>query len=95
MERYKSIIDGSKLPDSMKETLKARDPCTLDELDEAFAELIYLLQHADYYDAIDRHEKGTALLEQEQNAGLQARYRKRLNELAGEIERLRPKGETA
>lgn len=95
MERYKSIIDGSGLPDSMKETLKSRDPCTLYELDEAYAELIYLLQHEAYYDAIDRHEKGTALLEQEQRPSVQAKYRIRLAELANEIERLRPKGESA
>ena len=93
MERYRSIIDVSKLPDSMKETLKSRDPCTLDELDEAYAELIYLLRHEAYYDAIDRYEKGTALLEQEQRAAVQAKYRVRLAELANEIERLRPKGE--
>lgn len=95
MDHYRIQVSACKLPPSMKEMLLAREPQTMDELGEAFAELIYLLQHEAYYDAIDRYEKGAAMLEQEGRPAVQAKYRARLAQLAKEIERLKPKGETA
>ena len=58
LERYKSIIAGSDLPQSIKDMLNDRDPETLDELDEAYAELIDILQHKNFYITLARIEKG-------------------------------------
>lgn len=90
---YQLIVSGSKLPESIKAMLSARDPCTIDELDEAFHELIYFLGHVDYYTTLDRIEKGEAFLAQQTEPAMIARCKARLNELAIELERYMPKEE--
>lgn len=91
MQHYKSIVAGSNLPQSLKDTLSSRDPYTLDELDEAYAELIYMLQHEAFYITLDRIEKGEAWTAAQTEPALIAKGRARLNELAIELERHRPK----
>lgn len=95
LEHYRIQVAGSKLPQSMKDMLLAREYTTMDELGEAFSELIYMLEHADYYDRLDRYDRGMEMLEKEESPTKQAKYRARLNELSVEIERLTPRGETA
>lgn len=95
MQRYKSIIDGSDLPQGIKDMLSSREPYTLDELDESYNELIYFLQHKDYYDVLDRIEKGEAFKAQQMDPAMIAKCNVRLNELAIQLEALMPKEEVA
>lgn len=91
MQHYKSIIVGSDLPQSIKDMLTSREPQTMDELDEAYAELIDILQHKDFYITLARIEKGEQMLAAETDEGKKAKYRAGLNKLAIELERYRPK----
>lgn len=93
MQRYKSIIDGSDLPQTIKVALSILNPQTLDELDDAYYELIHFLQHKDYYDVLDRIEKGEAFKAQQTDPAMIAKCNARLNELAIQLEALMPKGE--
>lgn len=93
MQRYKSIIDGSDLPQGIKDMLSILNPQTLDELDDAYHELIHFLQHKDYYDVLDRIEKGEAFKAQQTDPAMIAKCNVRLNELAIQLEALMPKGE--
>lgn len=95
MDHYIVTVKSCSLPQSMKDMLLAREYTTMDELGEAFSELIYMLEHADYYDRLDRYDRGMEILEKEESPTKQAKYRARLNELTIEIERLTPKEETA
>ena len=91
LERYKSIIAGSDLPQSIKDMLTDRDPETMDELDEAYAELIDILQQKNFYITLARIEKGERMLAEETDEGKKAKYRAGLNKLAIELESYRPK----
>lgn len=93
VQHYRNIIDESQLPQSIKDILASREPYTLDELDESYNELIHFLQHKDYYDVLDRIEKGEAFKAQQTDPAMIAKCNIRLNELAIQLEALMPKGE--
>jgi hypothetical protein len=93
VQHYKAIIDESTLPQGIKDMLASRDPYTLDELDESYNELIHFLQHKDYYDTLDRIEKGEAFKSQQTDPAMIAKCNARLNELAIQLEALMPKEE--
>ena len=94
IERYRTLLNMSreqgKLPASVYVSLTIRDLNTADEIEEAYKELIHFLQNHEYYDTIERIEKGEALLQKERNQEKRRKYQARLNELYAKLERLKP-----
>jgi glycyl-tRNA synthetase beta subunit len=93
MERYHNILENSNLPEKVKESLRNRNLSTIYEIDEAYSELIHHLKYIDYYDAIDRHERGTEMLAVEQDPVRKSKMKIRLSQLEKVIEELTPKTE--
>jgi hypothetical protein len=86
---------GKKLTETHYEMFKRRPLDTLDELDTAYRDLIHFLQHHEYYDTIDRIEKGEALYEAEIDPNKRKRYKARLDELYAKLAELEAKGAAA
>lgn len=99
MERYNSILKGSKekgeLSQAAYDHLSAKPLNTLDELDEAYAELIHFLQNAAYYKLLERIEKGEKMRDEETDNSKRDYYTKILAGLYAELEKLIPKEEAA
>jgi glycyl-tRNA synthetase beta subunit len=88
MQHFHSILAASDLPQSIKDALSSREPYTLDELDDSYSELLHFLQHKHYYAVLDRIEKGVQYMAQQTDPVIIAKCKKRINELAAELDRL-------
>lgn len=97
MERYNSILSKNKseLSQSAYDLLLMKPLNTLEELDEAYAELIHILQNAAYYKLLERIEKGEQMREEEKDPAKRDYYTKILAGLYVELEKLISKEEAA
>jgi len=99
VERYNLILNGAKeqgeLSQAAYEHLSAKPLNTLDELDEAYAELIHFLLNAAYYKLIERIEKGEKMRDEERDKDKRDYYTKILAGLYAELEKLMPKESAA
>lgn len=99
VERYNAIMKGAnekgELSQSAYEHLSAKPLNTLDELDEAYAELIHFLQNAAYYKLLERIEKGEKMRDEETDKSKREYYTKILASLYAELEKLIPKEDAA
>ncbi|MHA7967717.1 hypothetical protein ACX93W_26745 [Paenibacillus sp. CAU 1782] len=89
------IEKGKKLTLTHYEMFKRRPIETLDQLDMAYHDLLHFLLNYEYYDTIDRIEKGEALYAAETDPIKRKRYKARLDELKAKLETLTLKGDAA
>ena len=98
MEHFRNLLEmekGKKLTETHYEMFKRRSIGTLDELDSAYHDLIHFLQHHEYYDTIDRIEKGEAYLSEQTDPRKQRRARERLDELKAKLAELEAREDAA
>lgn len=98
MLHFRNLLEmekGKKLTNTHYELFMKRPLDTLEELDGAYRDLIHFLQNHEYYDTIDRIEKGEALYEAETDPNRKKRYKARLNELYAKLAELEARGAAA
>lgn len=84
-QHYLRQIDGCNLPDSIKVILRTREP-TEDE----YQEFVYMLQHADYYNVLDRIERGYEWIAQQTDERQISKGWVRISALEKELEEHAP-----
>lgn len=99
IERFKSLIKSAKekeeLTASAFEHLAVKPLSTLDELGEAYAELIHLLTHKEYYNLLARIEKGESMRDAETDPKKREFYESLLKQRYAELEKLMPRSDIA
>lgn len=99
VEHYGIILNGAKekgeLTQSAYDHLSAKPLNTLDELDEAYAEMIHFLQNAAYYSLIERIEKGEKMVAEENDPAKKQKYQALLQIRYAELEKLMPEESAA
>lgn len=93
--RLLEMEKGKKLTLTHYEMFKRRPLETLDQMDTAIHELLHFFLNSDYYDTIDRIEKGEALYAAETDPIKRKRYKARLDELKAKLETMTLKGDAA
>lgn len=107
IQAYRSIVEtafkSKAISETCYESLKGRQfynwdereqdaYCDWDELERSAHELLHSIENCEYYVTLERIAKGEALLEKETDEAKKANYRKLLNELLLNLEKLTPKG---
>lgn len=98
-ERFIALVEQAKEKDQLSNmaymNLKEKMLLNLDDLDEAYQELIHFVQYHDYYKLLERIEKGEEMVSNETDPVKIRQYKALLAKLYIELEAKRPKGEAS
>lgn len=99
IDRYRSLLNLSKeqgkLTSNVFVNLSLRQLADIDDIEQAYQELLHFLENHEYYDTIERIEKGEALYEAETDPNMRKRYKVRLDELKAKLDALEAKEDAA
>ncbi|WP_214630010.1 hypothetical protein [Paenibacillus agaridevorans] len=99
VDRFRSLLklgkDNGQLTAGTYVSLSMRSLRTSEDIEQAYTELIHFLQNHEYYDTIDRIEKGEALYDAEKDSDKRRRYKARLDELYAKLAELEARGAAA
>lgn len=99
IDKFRSLLklgkDNGQLTSSTYVSLSMRQLATTDDIEQAYSELVHFLKNHEYYDTIDRIEKGEAIYEAEKDENKRRRYKARLDELYAKLAELEARGVAA
>lgn len=99
LEKYNSILkealEKGELQKEMYDHLSAKPLNTLEELDQAYSELIYFLKNSDFFKLLERIAKGEAMRDAETDKDKKEYFIKILESLYKELDKHMPEGEAA
>lgn len=85
LEHFLRQVDGCKLPDSIKETLRG-----MELTEDIYNDFVYLLQNIEYYTILGRIEKGYKWIAQQTDEQQIEQGKAKIQKLSDELERLKP-----